>query len=491
MIKLRPVQELAIQHLSEGIQSGHKRQILMSATGTGKTTIAAAIIERALEKGKRIWFTVDTHELVTQAYDTFVDWGFDTSIIQGRNHPLTNYRKPVQVIMNQTLKNRWSIWDINPQWMPDLIFHDEAHIQYKAHHQIALAYPHIPTIGLSATPFSKGLGKLYSNLIIGETTADAIKMGHLCDYDAYAPFTPDMKGVKVSGGDYNPLAASVKVDRREVVGDIIKNWKEKTPGKSTLVFACNVAHSKHIAEQFQNAGVNAVHLDGYTDKKERHEVIKAYKRGEIPVLTSVMVLTKGFDAPRAEVCILAAPTKSLMKFIQMCGRVLRTFKTKHKAVIFDHAGNFERLGFPTDPLPTHLCDGDAAAIKERKEEAKKNNEEEKKPHACNKCKALITEFVCPVCGHVPKIEHGVIQSEGELKKVRKGHSDSEKMEFLAGMIQYAKTKGYKDGYAIFQYKEKYGEFPRGQRPKPIEPNSDVVGWIKHQAIKRRFKRVAS
>lgn len=491
MIKLRTTQEKSIRDLAIGIKNGHKRQVLMSATGTGKTTIAAEIIRRAVEKGKRVWFTVDTLELVEQAAEKFEEFGLDVSIVQGINDK-TDYRKPVQVMTNQTLKGRWMIFDVNPQWLPDLIFHDECHVRYKAHYQIDNMLPHVPCIGLSATPFSKGLGKLYSNLVIGETTRDAIDMGHLCDYEAYAPFVPDMKGVKVSGGDYVASHAAARVNSKQVVGDIVENWMDKAHGKSTLVFACNIAHSESIVREFQSKGVNAAHLDGYTDKDERQQVIKDFKSGKITVLSSVMVLTKGFDAPNAEICILAAPTKSLMKHIQMLGRVLRVHDSKQHAMIFDHAGNLLRLGFPTDLLPDYLStdDKEEATVDEKK---KKENKE-KEPEICPKCGHFpeTWSFVCPKCHYKPVIEHGVEKVDGKLEKVKKANDTippEVKHEWYQMLTGYAAKKGYKRGWASWKYKEKFGHFPHGDAT-PMEPNTEVMNYITHLNIKRAKRRVA-
>ena len=84
----------------------------------------------------------------------------------------------------------------------------------------------------------------------------------------------------------------------KIVGDVIKNWKILGQGWQTLVFACNVAHSKALRDAFLEAGIKAAHIDGYeTDKKARAQKIKDFKAVEIQVLCNVAVLTKGFDAP--------------------------------------------------------------------------------------------------------------------------------------------------------------------------------------------------
>ena len=478
-MKLRDYQQNAIENIRNGILAGHKRQVLQLPTGAGKTAVAAEIARLAHENGKRVWFTVDNLELVDQALEAFQRVGLDCSVIQG-THDLTDYSKAIQIITNQTLVRRWNRFDANPHWLPDLIFHDEAHIQFKVHHQIKGMLPDIPVIGLSATPFSNGLGLLYSNLIVGHTTKELIDEGHLCDFDAYAPFTPDMRGVTTQAGDYNPKESVEKVNQRKIVGNVVTEWKKHAFGRKTIVFACNIAHSEAICKEFVEADINAIHLDGYTDKDERKDIVRRFKEGHIDVLCSVMVLSKGFDAPIASCAVLAAPTKSVMKYLQQVGRVLRTYPGKEKALLLDHSGNIERLGFPTDDFPQFLDNGD----KEERAERKKAEKADKLPTPCEKCKALSVEFVCPVCGHVPVKPHNIEQVDGELKKIEK-FPPQVKNQWLGMLLGHARKKGYQDGWASWAYKEKFKVWPAKKVGiHAVEPNSEVKKYITYMNIKK-------
>lgn len=482
-MKLRDYQTTAIQLLRDGIRQGHKRQILMLATGSGKTAISASIIKSAADKGKRVWFVVDNLELVDQSLETFRQFGLDVAVIQG-DHEETDYSKSVQVITAQTLTRRWGIFFSNRHWLPDLVFVDECHSQYKAHHELAERVPNVPFIGLSASPFSKGLGKLFSNLIIPVSMQELIDKGHLVDFDAYGPDEPNMKGVKVVAGEYNNKEASKKMTRT-ITGNIVKTWiKQAFARKATIVFACNIAHSKSICDEFLANGIDAVHLDGYTDKDERKEIIARFKAGEIKVLCSVAVLVKGFDAPIADTAILAAPTKSLMRHIQCIGRVLRTAPGKKNALILDHAGNFSRLGYPTDQLPEYLDSGEKAEGSEQKEK------EEKLPKPCPECSFLSTSHTCPQCGHAAPIKPNVEAKKGTLKKLKR-EAQAEKTRWFSELKGYARAKGYKDGWAFFKYQEKFGIQPtRTKLTHAVAPGEEVLNWITHRNIKNRHERRA-
>lgn len=480
MITLRYYQTDAINNLIAGLKQGHKRQVLKIPTGGGKTAIAAEITKRAVDKGNIVWFTVDNLELVDQAFDAFTSIGLDVSIIQGINE-LTDYTKSVQILTNQTLARRWNVFDRNPHWLPDVIFHDECHAVFKAHKQIQMMMPDIPVIGLSATPYAKGLGKLYSNLVVGHTTQQLIDEGYLCDFEAYAPFTPDMKGVALQNGDYNPKESVLKVNQRKIVGNVVVEWKKHASDRKTIAFACNIAHSEAICKEFVESGVNAIHLDGYTDKDERKEIIARFKRGEIDVLCSVMVLTKGFDAPIASCAIMAAPTKSIMKYVQQVGRVLRIFKGKEKALILDHAGNIERLGFPTDDFMDYLDDGE-----KKDQELKKQEKKEKLPTPCPSCKLLTVEFPCPSCGFIPQRTSDVIHEEGTLKKLerKKRIAKDIRQKWYSMLLCHAGSKGFSEGWAAHAYKSKFKEWPNDLNRGLVQPDKEIKGYITYMNIRR-------
>jgi len=171
-------------------------------------------------------------------------------------------------------------------------------------------------------------GPIFEHLVIGATIADLIAEGYLVDVDIFAPSEPDMAKVRSSRGidgllDYNQSDLEDATDKPELVGDIISHWRKLATDKQTVVFATSIAHSKHIVEQFRSAGVSAEHIDYWADDDERAAILGRFAAGETTVLSNVALLSEGWDCPACEVMILARPTRSLIRFIQMVGRVLR------------------------------------------------------------------------------------------------------------------------------------------------------------------------
>ena len=123
--------------------------------------------------------------------------------------------------------------------------------------------------------------------------------------------------------------------------------KRTANGRS--VFAINVAHSKAIADAYNQAGIAAAHLDGESSTDERKAALEAFAAGSIKVLCNCALFTEGFDLPAIEVVQIAKPTKSLGLWLQMLGRGLRTAPGKDKAILIDHSDNWLRLGTPTRP----------------------------------------------------------------------------------------------------------------------------------------------
>ncbi|WP_166623344.1 DEAD/DEAH box helicase family protein [Pseudomonas aeruginosa] len=321
---LRQYQSDALNDLRRGIRDGHLVQMLMAPTGAGKTTIASAMKIGACAKGKRAFFIVDSLELVDQAAKRFYEDGLEVGVIQG-DHPWTDYSKPIQVCTIQTLRSRWK--DLADHLKPDLVVIDEAHVLHKMHQEIITECVDrkIPVIGLSATPFRKGLGRVFGRLVVSATLAELTDQGFLVPAHCYAPSIPDLKGIKTStDGDWAEDALAEVMGSAKIMGDVVTNWLQLAKGRQTVVFGCNVAHSRELARQFTEAGILAAHVDGYMDELERAKIIKNFRHGSIRVLCNVAVLTKGFDAPETSCVVLARPTKSLMMHYQMMGRGLRT-----------------------------------------------------------------------------------------------------------------------------------------------------------------------
>jgi DNA repair protein RadD len=176
---------------------------------------------------------------------------------------------------------------------------------------------------MSATPWSRGLGKHYDDLVIAATTCELIDAGYLANFVAYAPSDPDLSAVSNRAGEFHPDELADAMDTPQITGDIIETWLKRGDNRPTLAFCVNRNHAKHVAERFEEAGVAVEYIDGETSREDRERTFSRFKSGETKVLASIGVLTTGFDADVR--CIIdAQPTKSRILFVQKIGRGLRT-----------------------------------------------------------------------------------------------------------------------------------------------------------------------
>lgn len=468
--ELRPHQLSGLDGLRQKIREGFRRIVLMGACGFGKTTVASAMIQGAVEKGKRAIFIVDRIELAEQASARLDAEGIDHGVVQG-NHWRYRPHYPVQVCSIQTLARR----EIPPF---DLAIIDECHVLHKAHQTLMQRFPQVPFIGLSASPFTRGLGRHFQAIVVAASTRELIDLGYLVDARVFAPSQPDVSKVKIVAGEYHEGQLADATDKGELVADIVSTWQRLGEDRQTLAFAVNIAHSKHICEQFKAAGIAAEHIDAHTDQMQRYYTVRDFKTGKIRVLVNVGILDKGFDYPGASCLIMARPTKSLMVYIQQAGRVLRIADGKQDALILDHAGNTARHGFVTDDLPTELDDG-------KKRDAKARERKEPLPSSCPSCKFMRPARVhkCPNCGFAPERQSNVEHKDGELIEVKRAKVPvAEKERVYAELRGYAQIHGYKDGWAYFQHQKKFGTYP-ARKVQPKEPSEETLRWIRHTQIR--------
>ena len=139
----------------------------------------------------------------------------------------------------------------------------------------------------------------------------------------FAPSEPDLRGLKIYKGDYEQGALAQQVDQVDLIGDIVGNWKNRAPGRNTVVFAVNVAHSQHIVDRFRAQGVRSAHLDGTTPDSNPLKLSALWVRENLRWFQTSGVLTEGTDIPSVGAIVMARPTQSRSLYIQACGRGLR------------------------------------------------------------------------------------------------------------------------------------------------------------------------
>lgn len=455
MIELRPYQHGAIENLRVSIFNGNKRVLLQAATGAGKTIIACEMIRLAAMKSKRVIFIAHRKEIITQTSGKLDAFGIEHGVIMANHSRVNNH--PVQVASIQTLTRR----DKPPA---DLIIIDETHLACSASFKQILKHYHRSTvIGLTATPTrldGKGLGEIYSDIIQVVPMAKLIEEGHLVKPRVFAPFTPDMRGVKKTKGDYDATQTANLMDRKEITADIVSHWQRIAEDRKTICFASSVEHSKNIVAEFVGAGIAAKHLDATTPAAERDAVLQAWRDNQFTVLSNCGLFIEGLDVPDASCCILARPTKSLTIYLQAVGRVMRPAENKTDCIILDCAGLTYEHGFIDEARQWSLN----GKVKKPKDE------EESKVHVCEECGAAYSKAQhpdkCPECGTETPVQAREIEPVDvdmveltpsileQLRAKRARQLELGRCKTLDDFKELGKLRGYKQGWAFIKWEER-------------------------------------
>ncbi len=479
---LRPDQSAAIAKLREAIQEGERRIVMAAPTGMGKTVIAAEMVQRARAKDKRVLMTVPALSLVDQTVEVLATQGVrDVGVMQA-SHMMTDYSQPVQVASVQTLMRRE---------LPraDLVLVDECHKWFKFYEKWFCdpAWQQVPIIGLSATPWTRGLGAYYNRLVLASTIGDLIEQGTLSKFRVFAPAHPDLKGVRTVAGDYHEGDLYEAMKPAKLVADIVQSWQQLAQDRPTVCFAVNRAHAEQIAKQFEASGIPAGYMDCDTSQLDRSAIRGRMLRGEIKVVCNVDVIGLGVDWPEIACIVYARPTRSEMRYVQNIGRGLRAVDGKADLIVIDHSDTTLRLGFVTDIVHDELNDG-KTAVAAKKEMAL--------PKECPQCHYLKPPrtAVCPSCDHEAK-HHAkpVVNAPGHLQELngspRKPTAAAaqfpDKNRTYGKLLWYCRQRQYKDGWAANKYRELYGVWPRGldYMQHYSSPDMALYSWIKSTQIR--------
>jgi DNA repair protein RadD len=473
---LRPHQTHLLAEIDRALADDDRHLVVQAPTGFGKTIVGATLAKRIRDDRRRILFTVPALSLIEQTVEKFFAEGVrDVGVIQA-NHDMTDWSRPVQIASVQTLMRR--------QMPPaDMVIIDEVHRWFDAYEGwLTGSWKHIPVVAMTATPWTRGLGKHFSKLIVGATAAQLIDAGYLSKFRVFAPASPDLSGVRTVAGDYRDDDLSKAMDKSALVADVVTTWIERGQDRPTLCFAVDRAHAKHLQQRFLDAGVSAEYIDAYTDVKERLAIAVRFHAGEVELVCNVGCLTTGIDWD-IRCIILARPTKSEILYVQMIGRGLRTADGKPDCLILDHSDNTLRLGFVTDIHHDTLDDG-------KPRQKAEPRATETLPKKCPSCTFLKPPklLICPACGFKPEPKCQVVHKDGELveftsRSARKPSNNTERVEFFRQLKHYAVARNYKPGWVSYKYKEKFGHWPNGlDHLAPMPPTPATLGWIRSRQI---------
>lgn len=441
MISLRPYQTDTLRKVAQAFTQGYKRPCVASACGSGKTVMFAWMAQTIQAKGRTVWFLVHRKELLDQTVDTFDRFGIE--------------RRSIYIGMVGTVANHPERWPA-----PHTIIFDECHFSVaRTWQKIIDAFPDAYIIGLTATPCrldGKPLESIYDVLVNGPQAAELIQSGHLAPYRYYAPEVADLSALKRRGSDFDSEQASDILTERAVFGDVIQHYNTLASGRKAICYCASIRHSKAMAAEFQDAGINAVHFDGDTPKAERTRIIEDFRTGHIQILCNVDLISVGFDCSDCECCILLRPTMSTAMYIQQACRALRPAPDK-TAIILDHVGNVLRHGLPDEPRHWTLEGG----MQKRKEYTESGR---LSIRTCLHCYSAYDGRLraCPYCGEPAQLTTQELKNIKEIQLQEfKARQEAKADEFvqnatspddcktMAELQAYAKRKGYKPQWCYF------------------------------------------
>lgn len=491
---LRPHQMSVLEQLRAGFSAGNQAQLLYAPCGAGKTEMAVSMMFATQLKGKRSAMVVDLKMLCAQTSDRLDKYGIDHGIIQP-NSARNQSELAIQICMIQTLEAREGFPAI------DLLIVDEAHSLRRSVSEFAHDNPTIRIVGLSGSPFTKGLGSLYSNVVSATTINELVAQDELIFPRIFIAKQIDMTGAKKVAGEWSDQEATERGIK--ITGDIVSEWVDKTQAvfggpRKTIVFSSGVAHGDDLESKFFEAGFNFISIS-YRDTDEyKKQVLEDFAKPDTNIhgLIATDLLTKGFNVTDVCVGISARPfSKSFSAHVQQLGRIMRPHDEKDTCIWLDHSGNYLRFRDQWDDLcanGVHQLDDDAEKAKSEP------TPKEKEAAKCPKCGQLwnSSSVVCSHCGFVHARRNDVITVAGEMTELsqvpkKEKYSAEYKTSFYAQLIGWALENNKQPGLAFYKYSEKFGVQPSMTKPAPQSPGPEVLGWIKSRNIAWAKSRVAA
>ena len=353
--ELYPFQEKTVHAIIEELErNGKKFNLLFQLpTGGGKTVIFSEIARRYIEKwNEKVLILTHRIELSVQTSRQLSAIGVNNKVINSDVKKIPDQNEyNCFIAMVETLNNRLND---NENFIEGvgLVIVDEAH--YNSFRKIFQFYEGGNILGVTATPLSSNkalpLNDNYNKLIVGESIASLIEGGYLADADTYT-YDVNLHGLKIgSNGDFTVNSSDQVYGNYFMQEKLLFAYEEVAVGDKTLIFNSGIDTSLRVEETFKKRGYKIRHLDSTFSDKDRKDVLSWFKTTPDAILTSVGILTTGFDEPTVQTIILNRATRSLTLYHQMIGRGSRRLPHKDRFKLIDLGNNVRRFGLWQDYL---------------------------------------------------------------------------------------------------------------------------------------------
>ena len=322
-------------------------------TGGGKTVIFSEIVRRYLSKhNKKVVVLTHRIELCKQTSRMLKTFEVKNKIINSKVKELPDQNDySCFVAMVETLKNRINDKKLHLDNI-GLVIIDEAH--YNSFRKLLSSFKNAFILGVTATPLSSNIklpmNQNYDELIVGDTISSLIENGFLAKATTYS-YNVGLTSLKVGiNGDYTVKSSDDLYSNMAMQEKLLHAYTEKSLGKKTLIFNNGINTSLYVYDTFREAGFPIRHLDNTSSPEDRRQILSWFKKTPDAILTSVGILTTGFDEPTVESIILNRATKSLTLYYQMIGRGSRKLPNKDQFTVIDLGNNAARFGLWSEPV---------------------------------------------------------------------------------------------------------------------------------------------
>jgi superfamily II DNA or RNA helicase len=350
---LYPFQDSTVNTILEELEAKGKdfNLLFQLPTGGGKTVIFSEIARRYIVRtNEKVLILTHRIELSVQTSRQLTAIGVKNKVINSEVKEIPDQEEfQCFIAMVETLNNRLNDNDNFIQNV-GMVIVDEAH--YNSFRKIFQFYENANIIGFTATPLSSNkalpLKDNYNKLIVGESIASLIEGGYLADADSYT-YDVNLHGLKIgTNGDFTVSSSDVVYGNYFMQEKLLFAYEEVAVGDKTLIFNSGIDTSLRVEETFKKRGYKIRHLDSTFSDKDRKDVLRWFKETKDAILTSVGILTTGFDEPTVNTIILNRATRSLTLYHQMIGRGSRRLPLKDRFKVIDLGNNVRRFGLWQD-----------------------------------------------------------------------------------------------------------------------------------------------
>ncbi|WDF34813.1 DUF3427 domain-containing protein [Arthrobacter agilis] len=333
---------------------GHSRNLMVAATGTGKTVIAALDYQRLCEAAGRrlkLLFVAHRQEILKQAlstYRTVMQDGAFGELYVGDNKP-TQWNHVFASV--QSLASR-GVEALEPDSFEVVVIDEFHHAMAPSYRRLIDRLRPQQLLGLTATP-ERGDGVNVAQQFFDGRTASELRLWDALDADLLVPFhyfgvsdDVDLSQLEWKRGNYDVAQLNRLYTGNDArAAKVIRELRDKvtnTDDMRALGFCVSVQHAHYMAEVFNRAGIRSLAVDGGTDEAARALALAQLRDSTINCLFTVDLFNEGLDLPQVDTVLLLRPTQSSTVFLQQLGRGLRRAEGKSVLTVLDFIGQQRR-----------------------------------------------------------------------------------------------------------------------------------------------------